>query len=52
MSCFTVRLSELEIGALVAKGYLEAEARGDREAITSAAEACLSDALAGYLGAA
>ena len=47
MRCFSIRLTEPEIEALVTKNYLGAEARSDREAIVGAIEACLSDTLAG-----
>jgi hypothetical protein len=41
--CITVEMNDLEISALVAKGYLPEEARGDSKAIKSAIEALVSD---------
>jgi|SRR4029077_789186 hypothetical protein len=41
--CITVEMSEFEISALVAKGYLPEEARSDSKAIKAAIEALLSD---------
>jgi hypothetical protein len=38
-----VEMSEFEISALVAKGYLPEEARSDSKAIKAAIEALLSD---------
>jgi hypothetical protein len=41
--CITVEMNDLEISALVAKGYLPEEARSDNKAIKSAIEALISD---------
>jgi hypothetical protein len=41
--CITVEMNDLEISALVAKGYLTEEARRDSKAITAAIEALVSD---------
>jgi hypothetical protein len=38
-----VEMNDLEISALVAKGYLTEEARRDSKAITAAIEALVSD---------
>ena len=38
-----MEMNDLEISALVAKGYLPEEARGDSKAIKSAIEALVSD---------
>jgi hypothetical protein len=38
-----VEMNDLEISALVAKGYLAEEARSDSKAIKSAMEALISD---------
>jgi hypothetical protein len=41
--CIIVEMNELEISALVAKGYLTDEVRGDPKAIKAAIEALIAD---------
>jgi hypothetical protein len=41
--CITVYVNEDEVGALVARGYLPEEARGDAKAIKAAVEGLISD---------
>ena len=41
--CITVDVNESEVGALVARGYLPEEARGDPVAIKAAIEGVISD---------
>jgi hypothetical protein len=41
--CIMVHVNEGEVGALVARGYLPAEARGDAVAIKGAIEGVVSD---------
>jgi len=41
--CTTVYVNESEVGALVARGYLPEEARGDPVAIKAAIEGVISD---------
>jgi hypothetical protein len=41
--CTTVYVNESEVGALVARGYLAEEARGDPVAIKAAIEGVISD---------
>jgi len=41
--CITVDVNESEVGALVARGYLPEEARGDPVAIKAAIEGLISD---------
>jgi hypothetical protein len=38
-----VEMNDLEISALITKGYLAGEARNDRKAIKAAVEALISD---------
>jgi hypothetical protein len=41
--CITVAVNELEVSALIAKGYLPEEDRNDAEAIKAAIEGVISD---------
>ena len=45
MRCVTVRVSEADIEALVAKGYLAPSGRAEANAIQEAADMFISDAL-------
>jgi hypothetical protein len=48
--CVHVTLGPTEIDRLVAKGYLSADERADREAVQAAASWFIADALAGQVG--
>ena len=41
----TVEVDPREVNALIERGYLEPQDRGDREALAAAVNACFSDAL-------